>query len=185
MRDMFTTKPTAPAPFSQKPALATVSCANYSINYLSDRSDDEDDIDEDGNSANTEDQPQQAFPLPLKRRKLDVPYRIQRAEKHAARILDFTAALKDIDKMIRSKKTKFLSGPHGLQARRAFAIRSHLRLVVKNQRFSIDASVHAAESHGFAPKWGGRNLRSWTRNWTRNRTLPHSLRGQHAKVSKI
>ena len=175
MRDLFTTKSTAPAPFSQKPALTTVSRENYSINYPSDWSDDDSDIDEDGNDADNEDQPRRAFPPPLKRRKLDVSYRVQRAEKRAARILDFTAALKDIDKMIRSKKTKFVSGPHGLQARRALAIRSHLRLVVKNGRFSIDASMRAAESHGFAAKWGGRNLRSWTRNWTRNRALPHSL----------
>jgi hypothetical protein len=54
--------------------------------------------------------------------------------------------------------------------------------VVKNQRFSIDASVCAAESHGFAHKWGGCNLFSWTQNWTRNHTLLHSIQGQHAKV---
>ena len=42
--------------------------------------------------------------------------------------------------------------------------------------------MRAAESHGFAAKWGRRNLRSWTRNWTRNCALPHSLQGQHAKV---
>jgi hypothetical protein len=67
-------------------------------------------------------------------------------------------------------------------ARRALAIQSHLQLVVKNKRFSIDASLRAAESHGFAAKWGGRNLRSWTRNWTKNHALPISLRGQHVKV---
>ena len=119
MRNMFTTKPTAPVPFSQNPASAIISCENYTINYLSNWSNDEDDIDEDkdGNGADTEDQPRQAFPLPLKQQKLDVSYRVQCAKKHAAQISDFTAALKDIDKMIRSKKTKFLSGPYGLQAR--------------------------------------------------------------------
>ena len=116
MHNMFTTKPTAPTPFSQKPALATVSHANYFINYLSDRSDDEDNIDKDRNSGETEDQPQQAFPLLPKWRKLDVPYHVQHAKKHAAQISDFTAMLKDIDKKIWSKKTKFSSGPHGLQA---------------------------------------------------------------------
>ena len=187
MHDMFATKSTvtAPAPLSpvtDTPEPVTVSRANYSINYLSDWSDDENDIDEDGNGADTEDLPRQAFPPPLKRRKLDVPYRVQHAKKHAVHISQFTAALKDIDKLIQSKKTKFISGPQGLQARRALVIRSHLQLVVKNKRFSIDASLRAAESHGFAAKWGGRNLRSWTRNWTRNCVLPLSLRGQHAKV---
>jgi hypothetical protein len=60
---------------------------------LSDWSDDEDDIDEDGNNADTEDQPQRAFPLPLKQQKLNVSYCVQHAEKHAAQIFDFTAAL--------------------------------------------------------------------------------------------
>jgi hypothetical protein len=54
--------------------------------------------------------------------------------------------------------------------------------VVKNKRFSIDALVRAAESHGFAAKWGGHNLCSWMRNWTKNRALPISLQGQHTKV---
>ena len=64
MCNMFTTKLTAPSPFSQNPASAIISRENYTINYLSDWSDDEDDIDEDedGNGADTEDQPQQAFP---------------------------------------------------------------------------------------------------------------------------
>ena len=126
--------------------------------------------------------PNKHSPPPLKWQKLDVSYHVQHAKKHAAQISDFTAALKDIEKMIRSKKTKFLSGPYGLQAHQALAIRSHLELVVKNQRFSIDASMRAAESHGFAAKWGGCNLCSWTRNWTQHRALPHSLQGQHAKV---
>ena len=139
MRDMFATKSTmtAPAPVSpvtDTPEPVTVSCANYSINYLSDWSDNENDIDEDGNNADTKDLPQQAFPLPLKHRKLDVPYCVQHAEKHSVRISEFTATLEDIDKLIRSKKTQFISGPQGLQAHRALAIRSHLQLVVKKQK---------------------------------------------------
>jgi hypothetical protein len=67
MRDLFTTKSTTPAPFSQKPALTTVSHKNYSINYQSDWSDDDSDIDEDGNDADNKDQPRRAFPPPLKR----------------------------------------------------------------------------------------------------------------------
>jgi len=81
MHDLFTTKSTAPALFSQKPALTTVSHENYSINYQSDWSDDDSDIDEDGNNADNEDQPQRTFPPPLKQRKLDVLYHVQRARK--------------------------------------------------------------------------------------------------------
>jgi hypothetical protein len=109
MRDMFAMKSTTTV-------LAPVSRANYSVDYLSDWSNDENDTDEDGNDADTEDLPRRAFPLPLKHQKLDVPYCIQCAEKHAVHISEFTAALKDIDKLIRSKKTKFISGPQGLQA---------------------------------------------------------------------
>ena len=71
MRDMFATKstvtaPTPLSPVTDTPEPVTVLHANYSINYLSDWSDDENDIDEDGNDGHTEDLPQQAFPLPLK-----------------------------------------------------------------------------------------------------------------------
>jgi hypothetical protein len=57
MRDLFTTKSTAPTLFSQKPALTTISRENYSINYQSDWSDDDSDIDKDGIDADNEDQP--------------------------------------------------------------------------------------------------------------------------------
>ena len=94
-------------------------------------------------------------------------------------------ALKDINHLIKSKKTKYLSGPQGLQARQTLAIQSHLRIVVKNQRFSIDASERATESHGFAAVWGGRRLRSWTREYMKTRTLPVSKYGRHAKVALL
>ena len=48
MCDMFATKSTTTAP-------TPVSRANYSIDYLSDWSNDENDTDEDGNDADTED----------------------------------------------------------------------------------------------------------------------------------
>jgi hypothetical protein len=64
-------------------------------------------------------------------------------------------------------------------------MQSHLWLVIKNQRFSIDASECAAESHGFAAKWGSCNLCSWTRRWTKLRELPKSLRGCHSKVHTL
>jgi len=122
---------------------------------------------------------------PPKRRRLDIPYRTQRELKQKERRLKWSEALVAIDKLLNSKKTKFISGPRGLQARRTSAIRSHLQIIVKNQRYSIDASERAAESHGFAAKHGGRLLRSWTRHWTEFRQLPTSMQGRHVKVYSL
>ena len=49
----------------------------------------------------------------------------------------------------------FEAGDHGLQAKRACAIESYLHLVVNNGWERIKASEMAAESHGFAKRWGG------------------------------
>jgi hypothetical protein len=100
-------------------------------------------------------------------------------------LLALAEALTGLDRLINSKTTKFVAGLHGLQAQCALAMQSHLRLVVKNHRFSIDASEHAAESHGFAAKWGECNLRSWTHWWTKLRELPKSLHGCHPKVHSL
>lgn len=97
-------------------------------------------------------------------------------------MLKWGEALVAIDKLLASKKTKFISGPQGLQAHRTLAIQNHLQIVVKNQRYSIDASECAVESHGFAAKHGGRLLRSWTQHWTKSRKLPISMHGHHAKI---
>jgi hypothetical protein len=51
-------------------------------------------------------------------------------------------------------------GLWGLQACRTYAIEFHLRLVVKNRHPFTDASKMAAESNGFAWKWGGRQVHS-------------------------
>ena len=88
----------------------------------------------------------------------------------------------DIKKLNMAKKTMFVGGHQGLQARRAHAIESALALVVKNGQHFIDASHRAAETHGFAMAWGGRKLRSWIRHWMKMRELPKSMKGRHAKV---
>ena len=62
---------------------------------------------------------------------------------------------------------------------------THLRLVIKNGRTSIDASERAAESRGFAAKWGGRQVRKWTRHYIQTRDLPKSRIEQHAKVYSL
>ncbi|KAH7919570.1 hypothetical protein BV22DRAFT_1108019 [Leucogyrophana mollusca] len=91
-------------------------------------------------------------------------------------------ALDDIDELLKSKKTKFVGGPDGLQGRRAHAIQCHLALVVKNGRLTIDASKRDAEACGFAAGWGGRQLCSWSKLWVTERKLPTSMKGRHAKV---
>jgi hypothetical protein len=62
---------------------------------------------------------------------------------------------------------------------------THLRLVIENGRSLIDASERAAESRGFATKWGGRLVRKWTCNYIQTRDLPKSLAGNHAKVYSL
>ena len=71
-------------------------------------------------------------------------------------------ALVDLNKVIKSKKTKFSGGPQGLQAHRARAMAGYLFLVTKSGRLFTGAAEMAAESNGFAPKWGGRQLHGWT-----------------------
>ena len=161
----------------------------HPINYLSDFSDDDTDIDDEPSDNDSEPKPKSSHctnkPPPLKRRKLEVSYRDQRILKHDARMSSHTKALQDIEHLIKSKKTVYVSGPQGLQARRTLAIQSHLRIVVKQQWFSIDASERAAESHGFAAVWGGQLLRSWTCEYTETRKLPVSKHGCHAKVFSL
>ncbi|KAF9455892.1 hypothetical protein BDZ94DRAFT_1293065 [Collybia nuda] len=80
-----------------------------------------------------------------------------------------------IEKLIRSKKTAYC----------ACAIQSHLQMVVNNGCHAIEASEMAAESQGFARKWGGRLVRIWVRRWILWRELPVSLKGKHVKVFSL
>ncbi|KAH7902939.1 hypothetical protein BJ138DRAFT_1120921 [Hygrophoropsis aurantiaca] len=164
--------------------------------YLSDQSDDdiETDSDRDTDNAAThtnntglksnESTRLPAVP-PLKRHKLDIPYRMQRKLAHEQRTMEMKNALTAMEKLRLSKKTHFINGPNGLQAKQACAIESYLCLIIKNGRTSIDASKRAAESHGFAADWGSRQLRSWTRAWISERKLPTSWAGRHAKVYSL
>jgi hypothetical protein len=69
--------------------------------------------------------------------------------------------LQAIKKLIKSKKTKFSAGRSRIQAYRANAIQSHLQMVLNNGCKAIEASEIAAESQGFAQKWGGHLVRKW------------------------
>ena len=159
------------------------------VNHPSDLSNDEDDTMTDDNEAeNTLTEKslgcQPAVPL-RKRQKLDIPYRAQREQKRKQRLEDLENAFKDLEKLLRAKKTKFVGGMQGLQARRARTMESHLRLVVKNPRHFMGTSKQAAETHGFAANWGGRQVRSWTCQWMKTRELPRSMQGCHAKVYSL
>ncbi|KAK0431882.1 uncharacterized protein EV420DRAFT_1285416 [Desarmillaria tabescens] len=122
------------------------------------------------------------LPPPLKRRRHEIPIRVQRQQERARRKEELQKALNAIEKLIRSKTHIFDAGANGLQAYRARAIQSYLTMVVKNGRKGVDTSERAAESQGFAAKWGGRLVRSWVKKWIATRTLPVSKRGQHIKV---
>jgi len=120
-------------------------------------------------------------PLPLKKRKLVVPIRVERKKVRDERQLQLTKALTDLEKLIKSKKELFHGGQAGLQAYRARAIKSYLHMVVHNRRKGIEASEMAAESQGFAAKWGGRLVRVWVQKWVKDRILPSSSKGNHGK----
>ncbi|KAG1732059.1 hypothetical protein EDB19DRAFT_1640483 [Suillus lakei] len=164
--------------------------------YLSDLDDDgwssDDELDEDGGisvcspTAGTSRSSGKlpAVP-PLKRWKLEVPHRVQRERDRSAQMEKLKSGLQDVDKLLKSAKTKFVSGVNGLQARRTCAIHAHLDLVVRNGHVSADAAERAAEANGFAAAWGGRQLRSWTHQWINNRKLPESMRGHHTKVATL
>ncbi|KAG2151186.1 uncharacterized protein EDB93DRAFT_1275952 [Suillus bovinus] len=154
------------------------------LGFLSDFSSDEDDGDSNTNMDHSDDRDgtsRVSSALPRKRQKLEVPYREQRKQKQA----DLEHAYKDITKHLKSKKTVFAGGPCGLQACRARTIEVHFMLVVKNKHSFKVASKMAAETNGFAAKWGGRQVCGWTCEWMRTRMLPVSQWGWHAKISSL
>ena len=164
--------------------------ASHQCGYLSDISTDSEDGEEESDveeHARSGSMLTGKLPVvrPLKRRKLEVSFRAQRQLDAAERKADKEKALEKIEKLLTSKKTIFAGGPHGLQVKRVRAIQSHLALVVQNGRNAIQASKMAAECHGFAAAWGGRQVRSWTRTWMSQGVLPSSLTGRHAKVYSL
>ena len=154
----------------------------------------EDSEDEPGGDADMEDVVtiSEATQMPMllesaqtKQRKLEIPVRVQRAQKREEHQKELQVGLDGIRAVLHSKKADFASGVTGLQSYRVRAVQSHLLMLVKNGRHSIEASERAAESQGFAPKWGGRNVRRWTSDWIKFRKLPTSKRGCHSKVYSL
>jgi hypothetical protein len=122
-------------------------------------------------------------PPPAKRRKLDIPARVAKAQKHATMLQELESAYSAICKTNVSKRQEWEGdGVYSLQARRARAIESHLRLVVKEKMSYAEASRISAQAHNFAANWGARLVRKWVRIWIADRELPSSSRGFHAKV---
>ena len=155
---------------------------------------DEEDLDDEpllpmANLNEIDSSPSSSAAPPRKRQKLNVPYQVQVAQKsdaykqqQAAWVVTWQEALMDIQNLFRSKRTKFISGDRGLQAKQAKAIETHLCLVLKNGRCTIDASQWAAEAGGFAEKSGGHAVQRWTWVYVELRKLPVLHQGHHAKV---
>jgi hypothetical protein len=195
MRNIFAAKLNTDIPDAQaenepsEPDIPTeIHCMPFA-GYLSDLSSDDEyesaDDGDDESEGDAEPVSRRKGAPPLKRQKLAVPRRVARERIREAKMRAFEDGLVAMDKLLNSKKTKFVAGARGLQARRALAIHSHLTLIVKSEQLVIEASEQAAESHGFARRWGGRQLRSWTRQWITKRQLPTSEIGQHRKVSSL
>jgi hypothetical protein len=125
------------------------------------------------------------YPPAPKRCRHDIPVRVARKNRKLEAQDELEKALKMIEKVIASKKEVFKAGQNGLQAYQACAIQSHLHMVVQNGRDHIEASERAAESQGFATKWGGRLVHRWVKRWVTARELPVSSCGSHAKVYSL
>jgi hypothetical protein len=159
MRKMFRTTVTSSRPIS--PDVRTNTSHERvvaSFGFLSDMSSDDNVAEVDPVSNSDDEEPNEAR-LPAvphtKQQRLEVPYRVQCKQRQEKRHEELEQAFHDIEKLLLSAKTRFSGGQNGLQACRACAIQSHLRLVTKQQRGFVDAAERAAESHGFAVKWGG------------------------------
>ncbi|OAX34548.1 hypothetical protein K503DRAFT_747250 [Rhizopogon vinicolor AM-OR11-026] len=131
-----------------QPGGIAIDFAGYLSDESKDNSSDDSDSDEDTHKCLP------AVP-PLKRRKLDIPFRTQRKLDKERREDERRTALEAIEKLLQSKKTAFISGPSGLQAKRARTIQSHLALIVKRGHSSIVAEIIENTGHLciFLPKF--------------------------------
>ncbi|KAJ8088171.1 hypothetical protein PM082_013722 [Marasmius tenuissimus] len=125
------------------------------------------------------------LPPPLKRRKLEISYRVACQQRKDFRHKERELALKAVTKLIQSKRTTFDAGNNSLQATRACAAESCLRLVVNKGQSLTAASITAAEAFGLSSNHGARSVREWTGIWIKRRELPKSGRGTHAKTFSL
>ena len=178
MWNMFSKKTLSTHTQHAEPTTHHIQLFAEAVKYYSDESNSEDDTDSGSESDN---EWNNALP-PYKHQCQEIAYHIERQMKKEVRQKECEVVLKDLQKKIQLKKTKFILGQNGLWAHWVAAVEMHLWLVVSNGWQSQDASEHAAESQGFAPKWGGHQVHMWTRLWIRMWEFPQSLIGWHAKI---
>ncbi len=121
----------------------------------------------------------------LKRHKLNVPIKEQRENARKSALEARIEALKDIKRLISSKRHSFEGGKNGLQAYHARAIQACLYAMVNQNIGAIEASQAAAVGVMMAKGWGGRQVRRWMHIWVKGRELPQSKRGTHAKTYSL
>ena len=122
---------------------------------------------------------------PQKHQCWEILNQTERIAKRVKRQRKIADALKDLWKLMKSKKTHYMAGPDGLQVCQTGAMKTHLRLVIENRWSLINASEQAAKSYGFAAKWGGRQVCKWTHHYIQMQDLPKSLVKNHAKVYSL
>lgn len=146
----------------------------------------EDEHEEDvGGCSNDCDSDQNEEPIRKRQRRvLDIPVLEARHHKQRARRIKLERALSSVDKKIRSRKTTWTGGEHGLEAMCARAIRVYLQLVLKGVK-GLPASKIAAQSSNLVKFQGSRAIRQWANHWIRTEDLPTSQRGCHIKVSSL
>ena len=132
MRNMFLVKTNTiePAPEELEILLAeSMTRIVNAMGYLSDWSGEEDidkqnnlslttsDTSAKGDETNSESEiAASEVTCPQKRQRLNVPYCKEHKAKRTQWLLALVETLTDLDKLINSKKTKFIAGPQGLQA---------------------------------------------------------------------
>ncbi|KAI0700377.1 hypothetical protein C8T65DRAFT_580331, partial [Cerioporus squamosus] len=118
-------------------------------------------------------------------RRHDVPLHRARQLAAAAARTARQNALKDIKKVLASKRDLVVGGSNSLQAYRARAVQACLHIMEHEKSGMMEASVVAARANMFAAKWGARLVRLWVREWIRSHTLPESHRGHHSKIVSL
>ncbi|KAI0717862.1 hypothetical protein C8T65DRAFT_694053 [Cerioporus squamosus] len=120
-----------------------------------------------------------------KRRQHDVPLHCARQLAAAAARTARQNALKDIKKVLASKRDLVVGGSNSLQVYRARAVQACLHIMEHEKSGMMEALVVAARANMFTAKWGAWLVRSWVREWIRSRTLPESHRGRHSKIVSL
>ena len=118
-------------------------------------------------------------------RTLEVPAREAHHIQHEKKWKDLEKALTKIEKLIKSQKTQWSAGKHGIQAHCAHAIQSYFHLIVWKCYCSIPASKMAAEAHGFGKTHGSQLICQWGNAWLTSYELPKSKRGCHQKLTSL